>query len=307
MLAVVSQKPLVCSIGDLITDVVVHLDRDPQRGTDTPVRVHRVRGGSAANVCAGAVAAGGAGRFVGQVGDDHDGAALAASLKEQGVDTRLALHGVTGTIVVLVDASGERSFLTDRGTAVHLNHVARDVLDDVDVLHVPLYSLLTGALAESTQQLIGEAIDRSIPVTISTSSVSALREFGRKEFLALIKSVEPSLVFANLPEAKYALQGHPWFVGAGGTVVSAGSRAARFTQPDGSDHRREPGDIDVIDTTGAGDAFTAGFLVSWRRGGRPSDWLDAGHRLAGSSLGAPGAGINSNHDGTSQAKGNPKT
>ncbi len=308
MPADVSKKPLVCSVGDLVTDVVVHLDSDPQRGTDTPVRVHRVRGGSAANVCAGAVAAGGRGRFVGQVGDDHEGEVLAASLEEHGVDTRLAVHGTTGTIVVLVDTSGERSFLTDRGTAVHFSHVAPDVLDDVDVLHVPLYSLLTGALAESTHQLIGEALDRSIPVTISTSSVSALREFGRKEFLSLVKNVEPSLVFANLPEAKYALQGHPWFVGAGATVVSAGSRAARFTKPDGSDHRREPGPVDALDTTGAGDAFTAGFLVAWCRGGTPQDWLDAGHRLAGSSLSRPGAALSpATDDKGSSDKGAAKT
>jgi len=258
-----SNSPLICSVGDLITDVVVHLDRDPQRGTDTSASIQRVRGGSAANVCAGAVAAGGRSRFVGQVGNDDDGRLLIAALTEQGVDTRASANGRTGTIVALVDSSGERSFLTDRGASVHLSHIDVEVLDGVDVLHVPLYSMLAGALAESTQRLIGEALDRQIPVTLSTSSVSALREFGRNEFLALVKNMKPDLVFANLPEARYALQGHPWFVGAGATVVSAGPRAARFTRPDGSDFRREPPSVEVSDTTGAGDAFTAGFLVAW--------------------------------------------
>ncbi len=284
-----SHNPLICSVGDLVSDVIVHLTSDPQRGTDTAARIQVVRGGSAANVCAAVVSAGGRGRFIGQVGDDAPGRDLAASLTAAGVDTHITMRGTTGTIVALVDASGERSFLTDRGASLHLGSVRPTVLDDVDVLHVPLYSLLSGELAESTQLLIGEALDRGIAFSLGTSSVAALREFGRSEFLALVKNLQPDLVFANLPEARYALQGHPWFVGAKATVVTAGSRAARYTQPDGSDHRRDPEAAEVSDTTGAGDAFTAGFLVAWRGGGLPQEWLDAGHRLARRSLGVPGA------------------
>lgn len=281
--------PLICVVGDLVADVIVHLTRDPQRGTDTPARIHQVRGGSAANVSSATVAAGGRARFVGQVGDDPVGRELAESLTADGVDTRITKRGTTGTIVALVDGSGERSFLTDRGASLHLGSVDPGVLDGVDVLHVPLYSLLSGALAGSTQSLIGEALEREIPVSLATSSVAALREFGRGEFLALIKNLQPHLVFTNLPEARYVLQGHPWFVGAKGTVVTAGPRAARYTQPDGSDHRRVPETTEAIDTTGAGDAFTAGFLVAWQQGGLPEDWLDAGHRLAQRCLNLPGA------------------
>ena len=188
-----------------------------------------------------------------------------------------------------MDATGERSFLTDRGASVHLGHVESEVLDEVDVLHVPLYSLLTGALAESAYALIGEALERNISVTISTSSLSALREFGRTEFLSLIKNMSPDVVFANQPEARYVLKGHPWFVGAGSTVVTAGERAARLTRPDGSDYRRVPESVDVRDTTGAGDAFTAGFLVAWGSGADPEACLVAGHSLAARVLGEPGA------------------
>lgn len=283
--------PLICSIGDLIADVVVRLDRDPRRGTDTPARIERVRGGSAANVCAAVVAGGGQARFIGQVGNDAEGANLKESLLASGVEGHITSRGTTGAIVVLVDASGERSFLTDRGAAVHLSFVDPGVLEGVDALHVPLYSLLTGALAESTQILIGEAIERQIPVTLATSSVAALEEFGRQEFLALVKSLKPALVFANLPESRYVLQGHPWFVGAGATVVTSGAGVARATRPDGSDYRRKPDVVDVVDTTGAGDAFTAGFLVDWCGGADLGDCLDAGHRLAQRCLGSAGAEV----------------
>lgn len=285
--------PLICSVGDLISDVVVLLDRDPQRGTDTPAKIQRTRGGSAANVCAAVVAAGGRSRFVGQVGNDADGELLTASLAAAGVEMHASRQGSSGTIVALVDSSGERSFLTDRGASIHLSFIDSAVLDNVDVLHVPLYSLVTGALAEATQRLIGEAIDREIPVTLGTSSVSVLAEFGRGEFLALVKNLKPHIVFANHDEARFALDGHPWFVGAGATVVTAGSRPARFTRPDGSDWRSAPEETLVTDTTGAGDGFTAGFLVSWCGGDDPEVWLAAGHRLARRSLNAVGASLDS--------------
>lgn len=283
------RNPLICTIGDLVSDVVVSLSRDPQRGTDTPVKVRRVRGGSAANVSVAAVLAGGDARFLGQVGDDVDGRRLIDEMVELGVDARVARNGTTGTVVVLVDADGERSFLTDRGASMHLGYVERGSLDGVDLLHVPLYSLLAGELADTTQRLIGEAIDRSIPVSISTSSVSAIREFGRSEFLALVKNVEPAFVFANQPEARAALKGHPWFVGAHATVVTAGDRAARFTTPDGSDFRVAPSQQAATDTTGAGDYFTAGVLVAWLTGATPTDCLGAGHAMASRVLRQTGA------------------
>ena len=173
---------LICAVGDLLTDVVVHLDRDPQRGTDTTARIDHLRGGSAANVALAAAASGGRGRFVGQVGDDERGRWLIDQLRKAGVETMVVERGTTGTIVVLVDSSGERSFLTDRGAAAHLATVPDGALDDVDILHIPAYSLTSGGLAETCHQLIGEAVDRAIPISISTSSVAALAEFGREQF-----------------------------------------------------------------------------------------------------------------------------
>jgi len=291
------RNPLICTIGDLVTDVVVNLDRDPQRGTDTPASIESVRGGSAANVAVAAVGAGARGRFVGQVGDDIAGQALIADLEERGVEALVSRHGTTGTIVVLVDSEGERSFLTDRGASLHLSTVARDALDGVDVLHVPLYSLLSGALAEVTQDLLGEAVERDIAVSLSTSSLSALREFGREPFHTLVKNVAPAFVFANDVEARHVLGAHPWFSHAKATVVTSGDRPARYTRPDGFDVRVRPPAIDVVDSTGAGDTFVGGFLTRWWPDRDSVDeqavrqWLSAAHDLAGQVLGVPGASI----------------
>lgn len=283
--------PLICTVGDLVTDVVVHLDRDPQRGTDTPARVEHVRGGSAANVAVAAVASGGSARFLGQVGDDVRGRQLVAELERAGVEAVVAERGYTGTIVVLVDAQGERSFLTDRGAAVHLAGAPKGALDGVDMLHVPAYSFMFGGLADTTHQLIGEAVDRGIPISISTSSVAALAEFGRDRFLDLVKNVRPELVIANHDEAKFLLRGHPWFTHAAATVITAGARPARLGRPDGSDVRVAPEQISPRDTTGAGDAFTGAFLVAYARGDDARSSLRAGHVMARRTLDVSGAGL----------------
>ncbi len=281
--------PLVCTIGDLVTDIVVHLDSDPQRGTDTPARIQTMRGGSAANVAVAAVAGGGRARFIGQVGDDAAGAGLIAELGDAGVEPIVSRRGKTGSIVVLVDSKGERSFLSDRGAAVYLSAVPADVLDGVDVLHVPMYSLAAGSLADTTQQLLGEAVERGIAVSLSTSSLSVLREYGRTPFMALVKNLRPEFIFANADEAKFLLDAHPWFTHAEATVVTAGGGRARLTRPDGTDHRVTAERVEVLDTTGAGDAFAAGFLVAWHGGGEPESWLAAGHSLAATTVTQPGA------------------
>lgn len=279
----------ICCIGDLVVDVVVRLERDPQRGTDTPASIVHRRGGSAANVAAGVVAAGAAARFVGQVGDDLVGTMLIEHLTQAGVDTRVVQRGVTGTIVVLVDANGERSFLTDRGAATHLSGVSASVLDGVDLVHIPAYSFAGGALAETTQYLIGEAVDREIPISVSTSSVSMLAEYGRERFLDLVRLIGPRFVLANHEEARFLLHGHPWFRHAEATIITSAAGEARYMQPNGTDVRVAPEPTAATDTTGAGDAFAAGFLASHLRGDAPAESLTAGHALARRTLITPGA------------------
>ena len=279
----------ICCVGDLVTDVIVHLATDPQRGTDTPASIEYQRGGSAANVAVAAIASDASARFVGQVGDDRAGETLTSSLESDGVELFVVRRGTTGTIIVLVDSNGERSFLTDRAAAVHLSSIPSGSLDGVDHLHVPAYSLTVGALAETSQMMIGEAVERSIPVSISTSSVSVLEDYGRDRFLDLVKAINPALVFANREEASFLLQGHPWFRHAGATVVTAADLPARFVRPDGTEARVSPTPVTAIDTTGAGDAFTGAFLAHYLRGEAPEACLQAGHDLARRTLEHPGA------------------
>ncbi len=281
-------SPRICCVGDVISDVVVHLDSEPEQGTDTPATIVTTRGGSAAGVTVAVSAAGGVGRFVGSVGDDHTGAELVADLRENGVETYTVAVGTTGTIVVLVDGDGERTFLTDRGAAIELASMPTGALDDVDLLHVPAYSFLDGPLAETAETMIGIAVDRTIPISVSTSSVAALRQFGRDNFLSLLEAIRPTYVIANGDEYRFLMGDEPCITSAEHTVITHGARPAVLRKVDGTEVRVGPTATTVSDTTGAGDAFTGGFLVARLGGAGYEDALTRGHNLAARVLSKAG-------------------
>jgi sugar/nucleoside kinase (ribokinase family) len=283
---------MLCTIGDLVEDVVVWLPADPVRGTDTAARIFRRRGGSAANVAALAALAGGKARFVGQVGDDATGAQLVAGLQACGVDTQVSCSGA-GTIVVLVDAEGERTMLTDRGASTQLASAPNSVLDDVRILHVPAYSLTTQPLADVAYGLIGEAVERGIAVTIDASSVTELRDYGVAEFLALIEQLRPQVFFCNRAESKVlGLNLRSPAPGAGCTVVKSGARPTLVVAPDGDAVSIPVPPVEgLVDTTGAGDAFAAGYLLAMSAGQDIRTCVAAAHLLASRVLRSPGASL----------------
>ena len=284
---------MLCTIGDLVEDVVVWLRADPARGTDTAARIFRRRGGSAANVAALAVAAGGQARFIGQVGNDPLGARLVSDLDRLGVDARVSCSGRTGTIVVLVDAEGERTMLTDRGASTQLGVAPADALEGVKVLHVPAYSLTVDPLANAAHQLIGEAVERGVAVTIDASSVTELREFGPPEFLDLVAQIKPAVLFCNRAESKVlGLDLREPAPGATRTIVKAGARPTLVVEADGTTVSIPVPPVErIVDTTGAGDAFAAGYLLAMLAGQDAETSVQAAHLLASRVLRVPGASL----------------
>src|SRR4051794_35442244 len=170
---------MLCSVGDLVEDVVVWLSAPSRAATDTPVRVFHRRGGSAANVATFAAGIDGMGaRFIGRVGDDAPADRLVNGLAAAGVDARLQRVGRRGTIVVLVDPSGERTMLTDRGSSTGLTGIPEDWLDGVSVLHLPAYSLTAEPIGSTCLALGATARRRGIAVSVDASSIAVLEAFG---------------------------------------------------------------------------------------------------------------------------------
>lgn len=282
---------MLCTIGDLLEDVVVWLAHEPNYASDTPAKIVRTRGGSAANVAMFAALQFGSARFIGQVGDDRLGAQLCEMLSANKVDVQAVRAGRTGSIVVLVYPNGERTMLSDRGAAVQLSALPQDFLSGVTALHVPAYSLTSEPLATTAIAAISAARNRGVFVSVDASSTSMLSDFGVQKFIELVEVLAPDVLLCNQEEAHLLGLGvTKSIVGAALTVIKHG---AMPTVAIGSHGLVTSVDVptvaNIADTTGAGDAFAAGFVNEFVSTRDVTRAINTAHALASRVLASPGA------------------
>ncbi len=286
---------MLCTIGDLIEDVVVWLNGELKNqiniGSDSDSVIVRTRGGSAANVAMFGALTGTPSRFIGQVGNDNLGEQLCTSLRQSGVDVCTVAEGRTGSIVVLVQPSGERTFLTDRGVASQLSVFDASHLADVSIVHVPTYSLAHDPLATTAIQYIRAARAAGALISVDASSTSVLRDYGVDRYCSLIASIAPDVFLCNSDEA--ALLNidsvHP-MTGANLTVIKRGALLVTAITAAGAVTEVVPPSVaNIVDTTGAGDAFAAGFLPAYSSSRNIVDAITLGNSIAARVLRSPGA------------------
>jgi sugar/nucleoside kinase (ribokinase family) len=299
-------------LGDLVLDVVLRADGPIETGTDVPGRVEIRQGGSAANVARWLARLGVRSHLVCSIGRDGAGRSLVAQLRRDDVNVhavRVAGHR-TGRIGVLVAPSGERSFVADRRAATRMepDDLKAEWFDGVDLIHVPAYSLLVEPLGSASVRAVELARARGargVRVSIDLASVGPLLAHGRREARELVSRLKPDLVFATESEAEALLGRHApeaLLVDASVAVIKRGPRGARVFARDGDTPGEPPLRFDIAttpvaaeDTTGAGDAFDAGFIAGWlgalRTGHAGADALHratiAGHRAAARQLRSP--------------------
>jgi ribokinase len=279
-------------VGDVMVDVVVRLSGPIAAGSDTPAEIVQRGGGAAANVAAWLARSGAAAILVGRVGDDARGRAVVTALRDEGVDVRVAVdpQRPTGTCVVLVAPDGERSMLPDRGANAAL--APTPLTADAAHVHVAGYALLDPGARPAALAALAAAREAGIPTSVDPASAAPLAA-ARGAFLGWIDGVD--LLLPNADEAT-VLTGAADPVEAARVlsesarevVVTLGGAGALWT--DGTALVRVPAvPTDVVDTTGAGDAFTAGVLAARVAGAGPRNALEAGAALAAQAVARPGA------------------
>jgi ribokinase len=256
---------VLCSLGDLLLDVVVSSLAPGAwaHGSDT-ASVTRVRaGGQAANVGAWAVALGGRARVVAQRAPDLAGDLVATDLMKRGVELAgPVVEGATGVVVAISEAGGERTMLTDRGVSPTLaaDDLRDEWFDGCDWLHLPVYSLVDAPIRAAALA----AAQRVRRISVDLSSVSVLRDIGAAEVDRLLRLLAPEVIFGNEPEwalvsstAVGRLSGQE--SGAESTATVVTKLGAAGVRVNGKTWPARP--ARPVDSTGAGDAFAAGFLL----------------------------------------------
>jgi len=282
-------RPIIGTLGDLIEDLVVDLAEPVRHATDTDVTVARRRGGSAANVATAAVVGGAKGRFIGNIGSDGVGDRLIDLLRQAGVDVAANRGGRTGTVIALIDEQGERSLLTDRGSSGDLDRLPERALDALAALHVPAYAFTDEPLASVAEVALLDVRTRGQSTSVDASAVPVVEHIGIDAFRALIDRVRPTVLFCNEDEAA-ALGVTRCLDGAFLTVVKNGPEPAVVHASNGFTVEVPARRLDsVVDTTGAGDAFAAAFMIGMTRGVSPEECAILGHDLAARSLQSTGA------------------
>jgi sugar/nucleoside kinase (ribokinase family) len=254
----------ICSIGDLILDVVVLPDAPLANDADTPATILLEAGGQAANVAAWASALGARSRLICKRGDDVASEMAAAQLGRHHVEVcGPVVAGRGGVVVSTRDAGGGRTMVSDRGVASQLEASELDPawVANCDVLHVSGYCLLREPMADAAI----EAARLAPRVTVDLASAHDIEIVGAAVVTARLRALAPDLAFAT--EAERAAV--PEFDAA--WVIKLGARGAQF--PEGL---YPAPSVEVCDTTGAGDALAAGYLV-----GGPELAIDAAARSVG--------------------------
>lgn len=287
----------VIVVGDLVTDVLVRPVGPLSSGSDTMATIEQRGGGAGANTACWLAECGVDVALVARVGGDEVGRARTLELFGANVEAVVAIDhdALTGTVVVLVGADGERTMLSDRGASLRLS------IEDIDPrvfepdahLHLSGYVLLDEHSRDAAMYALQSARSQGMTVSVDAASAAPLAMVGPDAFLSWTAGAD--LILANTDEAR-VLTSHLDATGAATAladnyriaVVKDGAAGAVWAS-DGTIRQCPAEPVQVIDTTGAGDAFAAGLLADWLAPGSTADSaLVAGAASAARAVMIPG-------------------
>lgn len=290
------RRPVVV-VGDVGIDVLTRSRVPIVPGGEATADIALVPGGAGGNTAAWLAAHDVGVSLLARIGDDQAGHAARSALEAVGVRCVFAVdqHLPTCVVVVLVDAAGERTMLSDRGanaafrTAdVDLDQAA-GVLDraapGLPHLHVSGYVLLDDGSREAGLVALAGARERGWTTSVDPQAAHLVAAVGADAFLGWVRGVD--LLLPNEIESEALGGPEAVLTSVSQVVVTYGAHGARWFTAD-RDERASSPTVECLDSTGAGDAFNAGLLASWLTDGDPVRALAAG--VAAGSAAAAGLG-----------------
>ncbi len=286
----------VLCVGDIMLDVTAVVGASIKQGVETRATISTQGGGAAANVASWLSVSGTAAHVIARVGDDAAGQTVLSELDKYGVaHSQTLIPGAnTGVVIVLVDALGERTMFPDSGANSGLSLADLPPLDEITAVYLSGYPLVNPKSREGVLDILRAVKERGLPVIFDPSTVGVLLEVGLnqvREWLALV-----DVVILNEEEAHF-LSGKNNPIEAAAellkktplVVIKRGGNGA-LAQARGSAVVQIPAvETEVLDTTGAGDAFAAGFILAWANDGDLIDALNSGASLAAKCVSTLGA------------------
>jgi sugar/nucleoside kinase (ribokinase family) len=296
-------SPNILCLGDLLIDVVVRYDPASGEADTGPDAVRILPGGSAANFAVHAARLGANVRFISRVGRDLEGQLLMRSLAHEGVTAcvRAVDEAPTGRVLVMVDRSGHRRMWSYPGASrtISPHDLRPEWFEALHAFHLTGYSLLRDGPREAAVQALALARARGTQSIQSTQGVykaplctldpnpgHLIADFGPGRFRELLASLRFDVLFPNLEEgrlltgrerpeeiATHLLALSPTVVltlGDRGCMVASGGEL--FSVP--------AVETQVMDATGAGDAFAAGFVIEYLRSGDLRQAAHTANRVA---------------------------
>ena len=260
----------VLCIGDVMLDVVTKIEVMPSEisyGSDTPAKISTHGGGAAGNVAAWLTRTDARATIVGHVGNDAAGSALVSEFDALGVrhHNLVVENGHSGVVVVLVDPTGERTMFPDNGANSGLHIGDLPELEGFNAVYISGYSPLDPLSLTGVKEMIAKIRSAGITIYFDPASVGGMKEVAIEEVKSWLPLMD--VILLNEEEAIYLSGASDIEVALDylltqcqTVVIKRGSHGAIGKSRGGESVSVPAIPTTVVDTTGAGDSFAAGFI-----------------------------------------------
>lgn len=260
----------VIGFGALNLDKIYTVDKIPKEDEEGfVIDVKIFPGGSAANTIVGLSRLGVESAYIGKVGSDEEGRILLSDLKREGVNTSFVIkaEGRSGTAMIFVDSKGNRAILVDPGVndTIKYEEIDVDNARKFGLLHLTSFICKNSLESLNSQKRIVEEFE-----LVSFDPGMPYAERGLKEMEKILKNTtiflpnrqEIELLFSEnyRSAAERCIE-----MGVEIVAVKLGSEGCWIKKGE-KEILVKPFSVKVVDTTGAGDAFNAGFIYGYLRG-----------------------------------------